>query len=433
LAFLLAPLLLRDVRPLRQPVLCPVNWVVLIFYVQLVIVPLLVCFFGPVQSTLPAMPSDSAINLAMLLSAAAFVSFAAGYESACGWARRRPRTVSLPWRASTTIVALYAGLGVIGLALTFGSVSGLISYYATPTGHVADQQPAHGVASTLGLFLRPFLGFSVVLAWCLWIDARGRRRDPRGTAIVVTAIAVAMIVLTYGTFSYNRGAFAAPLVALAAVYLSRVRRVPLRFVLVGGILALVLLTAARAYRTTDASTRQPVRGSVTEAVLKQTNLNDELQVYGGGPQFLAFLLERTQYADHLRYGETILASVLYPVPVLGKPFRASSGVEIYNRLVYGIKPFLDQVIPATGELFLNFHVPGVLLGFFLVGTAVAAMQRRFVHAPTSAQAFVWQYAATWIAFLVVGSFAVVSQVLLYFFWPIYLLGGSSMLARRPGR
>jgi hypothetical protein len=52
---------------------------------------------------------------------------------------------------------------------------------------------------------------------------------------------------------------------------------------------------------------------------------------------------------------------------------------------------------------------------------MARLQRGFERAPTSLQAFSWQYAATWVAYLVAGSVAVISQIFIYFFWPIYVL------------
>jgi hypothetical protein len=55
------------------------------------------------------------------------------------------------------------------------------------------------------------------------------------------------------------------------------------------------------------------------------------------------------------------------------------------------------------------------------------LQRRFLEAPTALQSFVWQYTATWLAFLVIGSIAVVSQVLIYFFLPIYALAAWSWI------
>ena len=40
---------------------------------------------------------------------------------------------------------------------------------------------------------------------------------------------------------------------------------------------------------------------------------------------------------------------------------------------------------------------------------------------TSLERFVWQYTAVWLAFLIVGGLAVVTQIFVYFFWPVYVL------------
>ena len=42
-----------------------------------------------------------------------------------------------------------------------------------------------------------------------------------------------------------------------------------------------------------------------------------------------------------------------------------------------------------------------------------------------------QFTAMWIAFLIIGSLEVVSQIFVYFFWPIYVLVGYQWLRRLP--
>ena len=42
-----------------------------------------------------------------------------------------------------------------------------------------------------------------------------------------------------------------------------------------------------------------------------------------------------------------------------------------------------------------------------------------------------QFTAMWISFLIIGSLEVVSQILVYFFWPIYVLVGYQWLVGDP--
>jgi hypothetical protein len=92
---------------------------------------------------------------------------------------------------------------------------------------------------------------------------------------------------------------------------------------------------------------------------------------------------------------------------------------IFNRLIYGPDSNrADQVTPFEGELFLDFTVPGVLIGYALIGVAIAKVQRRFEGARDAFESYAWQYGAIWIGFLAVGSLAVFTQIALYFFWPV---------------
>jgi hypothetical protein len=442
LAFAAVLMILPAVRPIRQPVLCPLNWTLLVFFVQLVVVPLLLSFFGPFPNTLPLMPTDHDINLAILMSAGSFVAFAVGCElySARRIAGPRHAQRVRKWRVSPLAVLLFAALGVLGFLISFGSIAKLTAYYESPENYVgitpgtANSLLSRGaLAYTVGLMLKPFLGFAIVIAWCAWAERSTRRHTV--ALVVVTLAAGLAIAVSFGTFSYNRGTFVAPLISLAAVYGNRVRRIRLWWIVVAGVISILLLAAFQAYRSsfqdpryTGFSLQQAIGDpQVRQQILQETDVNDLLQVYGGGPQYLAFLLKQTDYAADIHYGKTTLSSILYPVPVLGRPFRASSGVQIYNQLIYGRIGQIDQVVPFQGELYLDFHLPGVIIGYLLLGIAVMFLQRRFLEAPTALQSFVWQYTATWLAFLVIGSIAVVSQVLIYFFLPIYALAAWSWI------
>ncbi len=257
------------------------------------------------------------------------------------------------------------------------------------------------------------------MGWCVWVE-RNPDAPPRKALLVTLATAVG-IVLVYASFSYNRGSIVAPLLALLAVYGARVRRIPLRAVVIVAFVGLLAVTGVRVYRDNTLSDGTISNEPALKRIVNNSDFNQELQTYAGGPQFLAFLLQDTHYARDLHYGKTLLSSAMSPVPILGASFRQSSGVTFYNELVYGSADSRDQILPFQGELFINFHLPGVLLGFFLLGVSIRWLQGRFDRAPTPLQAFAWQYGAIWLAFLVAGGVAGASQVFVFFFWPIYAL------------
>ena len=97
-----------------------------------------------------------------------------------------------------------------------------------------------------------------------------------------------------------------------------------------------------------------------ESVAENLDLDQQIQAYGNGPQFLGFLLHNSEdLAPGL--GNTTVSAALSPIPILGESFRESSGAHIYNRWIYGSlvnDSFAgDQVVPFAGELWLDLRLP----------------------------------------------------------------------------
>jgi hypothetical protein len=176
------------------------------------------------------------------------------------------------------------------------------------------------------------------------------------------------------------------------------------------------------YRTTDLEIGEVTAGVLADA-WKSEDVVEFVQVYASGPQMAAYLIESLEGTFY--YGKTLLPSLIYPVPVLGKPFREASGPVLFNKLIYGETDSLDQIIPMDGELYINFHFPGVLLGGALLGLYFAWLQGKFVSAPNPAESYAWLMIALWTIFP--GSLSVASQIYVYSFWPIYVYFGIKML------
>jgi hypothetical protein len=130
----------------------------------------------------------------------------------------------------------------------------------------------------------------------------------------------------------------------------------------------------------------------------------------------AYLIESLE--DKFYYGKTLLPSLVYPIPVLGKPYRDISGPVIFNHLIYGDTDSIDQIIPLAGELYINFHLAGVVLGGMLLGSLLAWLHGKFLAAPSPVESYAWLMMALWTVFP--GSLSVTSQIYVYSFWPIYV-------------
>lgn len=393
--------------------LSPANWALFLFHVHLVAAPLLGMWFGFALGVLPHLPSPRFLNVAMLVSALAHLGFAAGAQyGARPLAKGAPR----PWfseRMNAALAAAFLLIGAVGLWLLFGGPAGYVRYVTDPEMQAEIYATPSSMRMAAGNLLRHFFPFGLVLCWSIGVA----RRERRGWYAFPTLLLLAALVAS--TANYNRASMVGPVLAVLAAYSLAVRRLSGRAVALIGLGLMLAGVAFGSYRNDnlygpDAPGRQQqTRGEA---------LSEFLQIYGEGPQCVGFLLEQTaQEPRHL--GKSAFASLMYPLPVVGKPFRDASGVVLYNRLIYGEPGVVDQVTPAAAELFLNFHLPGVAAFFALLGFAVQRTEQHFQAAPTAFRAVAAFMVGMWLSFPIAGALAVVSQIFIYSFWPLYAYYG----------
>jgi hypothetical protein len=395
--------------------LSPRNWALFLFHVNVVLTPLLGFLFGFERGVSERLPSPSFVNAAILLSALSHFCFALGAQLAHktqGPVRHRLR-FSSAFEAS--LGGVFVCLGVAALWFTFGSLGGYLRYVTLPETQIQMTEAPTTVRGALGTFLRPFLPFGLILLWSNGIAARATTGG-RGRYVLPTLLLLA--ALLPATFNYNRASMVGPVLAILAAYSLKVQKLSTRAVLLAGVGILLFALPFGAYRNPNPGSGGPVgaRNSILQ------DANGFFQIYGEGPQFLGLLLEQTE-REPLHLGRTLWASLVYPVPVLGKPFREGSGVHFYNRLIYGRSGIVDQVIPASGELMLNFHLAGVVVVFAMLGFVIQRIQAVFHAAQTAFSAAASFYLGMWVSFPIAGSLQVLSQALLYNMWPVYAYYG----------
>jgi hypothetical protein len=416
-AFTAMQYLLPSCRFHRDRYLCPLNWALMLFAVKLVVTPVILMWRGPALGTLESLPTRAAMEHALLIDTAAYLAFCIALRfipSHTGGFWSRP-AACLEGAPSMVRIAVFAALGAIGFWAAFGSLATLIEYFSNPglLGEI-NEQAEGGLRPLAGSLLRPFVAFSFILLWSREAD-RYVLIKSRLRLAAVTLFAVCGIVITNLTYSFNRGAFVFPLVALLSVFMVRIRRIPPVILIAGASLLAVPLLLVSSYR----SSSKPA-AEVVEDGLASKELPDQIQLYANGPQFLGYFLEQTGWGASLYWGRTLVASVLDPVPMLGKGFRDSSGTYIFNRTIYNDYGYTDQIIPLQGELFINFHLPGVVAGFFALGLMIGEFQRRSQATQSAFAAFCINYVALWASMMVVWSLSVFAQILIYFCWPIYV-------------
>jgi hypothetical protein len=418
-AFILVQLFLPSCRPVWSAPLCPANIAQFFFWVQLVGVALLVGFYGFSQGTLPDLPSSWAIDTAICLRVLGYVSFCIAFHyfsksqrEATSTDEPDKRELRLHDSRSTAFLLLpYLAIGLVGFFLAYGSLSGYIEYVSSPVLQKERELQPATLATAAGTFLRPFLGFALVMAWSLWINPQ------RSGPARVGATAALVVLLLVVNFSYNRGSMLAPLIGVAAAYSLHVRRISVPTIVAAGVVALFASLAFGWYRSTEMQVAD-VSTSDVEETWSEERMVEFVQVYASGPQMTAYLIEELGSANTFYYGRTLVPSLVHTIPVLGKPFRDDSGMAVLNRLIYDDPSVVDQMISYDAELYINFHFPGVVLGYALLGWLLSCFQNWFMKAANPIESYAWLVLALWTIFP--GSLPIVSQMYVYFFWPVYI-------------
>ena len=408
-------------RPRLDHYLCPVNIALFLMFLKLILVPCLIMAVGAESKILSALPSFRSMEGAIQIDILAYIAFCVGLTLSSEEIIRPSSAIlnsALSQSPSGPIVLIFAGLGIVGFAAAFGSPARIVQYFLEPSAVVDIQQELDGTLfGLLGTILRPFLAFSLV-AWWSRISDRMEENGSIWWPTLVGLIAALGITIANLTFSFNRAAFVFPLICLVATYSARIRLIPIGFTMIVAAAALPGLIAISTYRSNLMAGAEGNSGNSTVAeTVRETS--ETIQAYSGGPQFAALFYDRLGWGNTLYGGSTLIASALSPLPILGKGFRDNNGPAIFNRAIYGAAGFEDQIIPFDAELFANFHAPGVLLGFVLLGLILSYAQRLFAAAQSTFAAFSIQYASLWAAMLAAWSLSIFSQILIYFFVPIY--------------
>jgi hypothetical protein len=432
LLFFIPAVLFPACRLRRDAPISPLNWILFAFFLQLVLLPTLVAVQGPRLGQLPFLPSAASMQRAILVSSVAYISFCSAYVLLQSHGRSgrfaQPHSASPP---GLRLVAMFAVVGTLGVLLRFRSPADFLEYLGDPGSWSTSSEGEVTLSTAASTFFRPFLLVAVVMLWSRWADLRGKRSSP-AARLAATAAAVVGICIVGATYNLNRASIVVPVLALAAAFSRHVRRVTPAALAAATAVAIGPLLLVGPYRMGTISREeivsQPQSGG---GLMGDIDYSEQLQIYGAAPQFLAFVIEHVEPLGR-RPGSLIVSSLLYPVPVLGKPFRAQSAVTLYNELISGSIDSVDQVVPFEGELYWSGGLAAVAAGFALLGFLLARLQAGFDGARGAFQTYAYQYAAIWASFLVVGSLEAVSQIVVYFFWPIFVAAAVHALRLRAG-
>ena len=384
-----------------------------LFAIQLCLIPAVVAVRGYALGQLPTLPGNSVIALSEILTVAGYGAFLVGMSTGVdqrGDDSRDSRPVS---RSMSRLAIL---LGALGFSFRFSSLGSLLKYFSGDfTGNVVGTGGSASVVGALSTFFRPLIIPGLLLEWQSW--HLRRRTSGRSTFILVCLASVVVM----STYNYNRAAAAIPVIALVGSYSRCVRRVSFWRV---ALLLLTLLMVGYLFgnvRRTILATQGGRISVPASGVGKAPSFESQLQVYGQAPQFEAYVILHGVDRSGLLYGSSILASALAPIPRIGSNFRGTTGTARYNVLIYGPIGAADQILSYNAELYWNFGLVGVLLGFMILGALLDRIDRAYRRSSDVSWSYLWLFLGSWLSFLVIDSILVVSQVVVYFVLPTLIL------------
>ena len=334
-------------------VLTPRNLMLFIWLNKLVIIPVELLLVG--NKALLFNTADYPLFDEIKITLLAFFAFVCGWI----WSEKRVRRienqprlmppVSLKW-----IALVYLLIGVFSLLWLYGS----LQEYAegaifTPITREIMEQVSGALTGYLANVGQRFLPFGIMLAWCFFTQKRTFRWYENGLWLSLCLV---------NTLSSNRSNMIYPLLAFLSIMLVN-WRVKHKWLLVLSAVGVTLLLLFFGYLRFQPNLDSESVGYLFDAYLSETDyVWYAHQIYFGTPYQITPLLH-----SDIPYHSTWLASLLDPVPILGKFFREQSGPTLYNLAIYGFPDVQDKVIPVAGELFYNGGYFAVTLGHLAFG------------------------------------------------------------------
>jgi hypothetical protein len=430
LSFILVSILFPELRFNFSNIITPVNLAMLFFLLQLIVMPFLIMLLGATLYVLPYLPSDGAINVTLLINSLALICFSLGFRLRVRDKRKDatpfdklPTSVRKGLSPGLPFGAFLLFIGFLSLFLSFGSLNKFINYILYPSSRVLFSRNLEGTWTGVFVsFMKFFLGYGVAVIWAHWVDKSKKRWGLLGSFL---ALFVASLVMVLLTVSFNRGSMVLPLLALIGVFSFRVKRLAPYVYLVIAVVILAWAFFWGSYRQGSFSGLDVIQSPTAQAaIFEGSNAWDLTQVYFNSPQFQAYLIENTGFGQKPLWGVTILGSIMFPVPQIGKMFRPFSGVSLYNSLIYSYIHSEDQVIPVSGELFINFNIVGIIVGYILIGLLIGFYYEAYLASVKypSIYSYIILFMGLWttVGFLSL-SLAVTSQLYIYTFFPGYVI------------
>ncbi|RDB07138.1 oligosaccharide repeat unit polymerase [Runella aurantiaca] len=350
---------IKSLRP-DLTVITPKNLMLFVWFNKLVIIPLEIIWIGnriPVEHHL-----NQDISTEICITLVSFGTFVVGWTC---FSKKKIHRLMIPLPFLNTWASVYFLVALISLSLLYGSfenyISGAIFTYVTR--EIVEQN-----ATLLGLLAnigQRFWAFGVLLAWYKWRRKKGKLHGLRHILWLILCLA--------GILSSNRSNMVYPLLTLMSVmYGGWKTRHPFWLVLL--LLILIALSLFFGYVRVQSSLDTEGITLLFHNYLEHDEyITYAHQLYFGSPYQITPLLSIENPSS------TLLASILDPIPVIGKAVREQSGPYIYNLAYHQSLVSQDKVIPVAGELYYNGGYFLVALGYTAIGVVYRWLDYTFKH------------------------------------------------------
>jgi hypothetical protein len=360
LCFVAALLLVEDLQS-DAIVFTPKNILLFIWLNKLVVIPIEILFVGNRLTLFEAHPQPIVHeSLLTLISFGCFV---------LGWCQFKGQFIAVEQKISWPIWLAAGGismaLGLAGIIFLYGSPVNFINnaIYTHKTYDIM-RQVAGGVGGYLANVGQRFLPFAVLIGWGLVAKLSLNK--------YVIGIAASLICIIC-SLSSNRANMIYPLLALLSAVLAlwRFRQLWLLAVLFS--FSIILFFFWGYLRVQPLLNSQEIVTQFGQFINNDEYLWQAHQLYMGSPYQLSPII----HLDYATYGATLKASIIDPIPILGKAFREQSGTFLYNLVIFDNPNVQDKVVPVVGELYYNGGYGLVAVIHLMLGAAFVRIDAYF--------------------------------------------------------
>ena len=332
-----------------------------------------------------------------LVIAAGTLCLAVGYVAGARWRLPVPARPPAPAGASPAwdrrgLAVVVGALLLIGLASSTVFIVQLDLTIDSPSDLSAKRFVAQGQE---GLAVRGYLRWGAqtiriafLLVFAHWIASRRRLRWPAAVAVTM----LALLALAFPIFVSSRQEALMLVLRVLLLWLCIRGEPRLRWVLVAAALALALFGSMRALRAGAAGWQEASDFVDLPALVEQMVAGRRFLDMTRTSQVVSAVPETIDY----QYGKTLVSWLVAPLPRAWWPGKPPIGIgATVGGLVHRAPEGVGVPPGIVAELYLNFGIPGVLVGLFAFGALLRRLFAAFEpHLQSPGAALVYVVVAT---------------------------------------